>query len=144
MTTTELTQLYEEDGTAWLDTMALLIKERRLNMLDYQNLESFLMDLAIRDRRELWSQLVVLLAHKLKWDFQAANRSNNWRCTIKEQRRRLRLILRSKTLQHYAQEIFPSVYPDAVEEAADETGKTLEAFPATCPYSLEQLLAEPL
>ncbi len=42
--------------------------------------------MAKRDRRELLSRIVILLAHLLKWQYQPAHRSNSWRGSIVEQR----------------------------------------------------------
>jgi hypothetical protein len=62
-----LRNLYETDETAWLETMADLIKQGRLQDLDYTHLGEYLEDMARRDRREVKSRLVTLLAHLLKW-----------------------------------------------------------------------------
>jgi len=35
-----------------------------------------------------------------------------------------------------------STYPAAQADAADETGLSLATFPATCPFSLQQLLTD--
>ncbi|MGH8479427.1 MAG: DUF29 family protein [Gammaproteobacteria bacterium] len=44
--------LYEHDETAWLETMAELIRLGRLDEIDYPNLAEYLADMARRDRRE--------------------------------------------------------------------------------------------
>ena len=61
--------------------------------MDYQNLSEYLADMARRDRREVFSRLVVLLSHLLKWEHQPEKRSGSWRGTILEQRRELRQLL---------------------------------------------------
>ncbi len=140
MMNADLAQLFEKDETAWLDNMAQLLNERRFNMLDYSHLEEFLLDMAKRDRREIKSRLVILLAHMLKWDYQPRRRSKSWQRTLHTQRWELREALESKTLYRYAQEVLDKAYAVAVERAAMETGWKLKKFPAECPYSLEQLL----
>ncbi len=69
-----LSTLYLRDETAWLETMAELIARNELSELDYDNLREYLTDRAIRDRREVLSRLIVLIAHHLKWQFQPSGR----------------------------------------------------------------------
>jgi len=73
----------------------------------------------------LESCLEVLLMDLLKWQAQKDRRSNNWRRTIKDQRRRLEKLLSEN----------PSLKAEA-----NETGLDNENFPANCPYSVEQIL----
>jgi hypothetical protein len=78
--------LYEHDETAWLETMAELIRLGRLDEIDYPNLAEYLADMARRDRREVDSRLTVLIVHALKWAHQPDRRSGSWKATIIEQR----------------------------------------------------------
>src|SRR5437764_9918061 len=101
----KLTELFEHDETAWLECMADLVAQRRYDELDHQNLSEYLQDMARRDKREVFSRLVILLTHLLKWDHQPEQRSNSWRGTILSQRRELRLLLESGSLRRYASEV---------------------------------------
>ena len=58
-----LAALYEADETAWLEAIADLVRRGRLDQLDTGTLVEYLADMARRDRREVYSRLVVLLAH---------------------------------------------------------------------------------
>src|SRR5206468_4302852 len=100
-----LAELYEQDETAWLEKTAELIAQRRYAELDHDNLSGYLTDMARRDKREVFSRLILLLTHLLKWDHQPDQRSNSWRGTILAQRRELRLLLESGTLRRYAGEV---------------------------------------
>ena len=60
-TTEPLSSLYEADETAWLEAMADLVRRRRYEDLDFENLGEYLADMARRDRREVESRLTVLL-----------------------------------------------------------------------------------
>ena len=80
--TLELSVLYERDETAWLEAMSALAASGRHAEMDYQNLSEYLADMAGRDRREVFSRLVVLLTHLLKWEHQPERRSGSWRGTI--------------------------------------------------------------
>src|SRR5438477_279246 len=84
-----LAALYAEDETAWLEAMAALVRRRDLARLDLDNLGEYLTDMALRDRREVKSRLVILLAHLLKWEFQREKRSRGWRTTVLSQRQEL-------------------------------------------------------
>src|SRR5438105_3133827 len=84
-----LPALYESDETAWLEWMAELARDGRSEDLDLPHLAEYLSDMARRDRREVESRLVVLLAHLLKWVHQPDHRSRSWRVTVIEQRQEL-------------------------------------------------------
>jgi hypothetical protein len=139
-----LADLYELDETAWLESMAELIREQRWSDLDYSHLQEYLTDMAGRDRREVESRLVVLLAHLLKWEHQPEHRSRSWRGTVIEQRQELASLAERGVLRNHAEAILPRAYAKAVERAAAETGLAARAFPNECPYTLGQLLATEL
>jgi hypothetical protein len=135
-----LPALFEYDETAWLDAMADLARAGRAVELDLPHLAEYLADMARRDRREVESRLVVLLAHLLKWDHQPDQRSRSWRATVIEQRQELNRLAGRGVLRNHAEAVCAEVYPEAVERAAAETGLTFDRFPAECPYTLDQLL----
>jgi hypothetical protein len=137
-----LAQLYEADETAWLDATADLVRAGRFDQLDAANLAEYLTDMAQRDRREVLSRLVVLLAHLLKWEFQPDRRSGSWQGTILEQQRELRQLLESGSLHNHAVAVFAGAYVDARKEAAAETGSARDLFPQECPWDLETALAD--
>jgi len=137
-----LPSLYEQDETAWLEQTADLVARGRFAEIDTHSLSEYLCDMARRDKREVLSRLVILIAHLLKWDQQPEQRSNSWRGTILSQRRDLRLLLESGTLRRYANESLAKAYKQAVEQAATESGLDEGVFPAECPMSLDEILAE--
>lgn len=139
----ELSVLYERDETAWLEVMSALAASGRHAEMDYQNLSEYLADMARRDRREVFSRLVVLLTHLLKWEHQPEKRSGSWRASIREQRRELRQLLESGTLYNHAAEVLADAYAEARRQAADETELPLNVFPAVDARGLDDLLAEP-
>jgi hypothetical protein len=138
-TAKSLAALYTEDETAWLETMAALVRRRDLAGLDLDNLGEYLTDMALRDRREVKSRLVILLAHLLKWEFQPEKRSRSWRTTVLNQRQELSDLASRGVLRVHAEAVLPEAYDNAVELAASETGKPKTSFPAACPYTIEQL-----
>ncbi len=138
-----LTLLYEQDETAWLEAMAALAAEGRHAEMDFRHLSEYLADMARRDRREVFSRLVVLLCHLLKWELQPERRSGSWRGTIREQRRELRQLLESGALRKHAEAVLADAYAEARRQAADETELSLGLFPAENAWGLDDLLAEP-
>ena len=138
--TIPLAELYIEDETAWLERMSELVRYRCLTEIDFDNLTEYLSDMARRDRREVKSRLTVLLTHWLKWEHQPEKRSGSWKATIAHQRQELADDAGSGVLRNHADEVLADAYGNAVERAALETGLPATAFPAECPYSIDQLL----
>jgi hypothetical protein len=139
----DLSTLYERDETAWLEAMSALAASGRYAEMDYRHLSEYLADMAKRDRREVFSRLVVLLSHLLKWEYQPEHRSGSWRGTIRAQRRELRQLLESGTLRNHAQAVLADAYAEARRQAADETERSPDVFPAEDARTLDELLAEP-
>ena len=139
----ELSVLYERDETAWLEAMSALAASGPHAEMDYQNLSEYLADMARRDRREVFSRLVVLLTHLLKWEHQPGKRSGSWRGTIMEQRRELRQLLESGTLRNHAAAVLADAYAAARRQAAAESELPLQVFPPNDGRDIDELLAEP-
>jgi hypothetical protein len=136
----ELPALYEADETAWLEAMSRLAADRRAAELDLDNLSEYLASMAKRDKREVVSRLVVLLTHLLKWDYQPDKRSPSWAATINAQRDQLADLFESGTLRRHAEAVLATAFARAASQAAVETELDPSPFPATCPYSWEQIL----
>jgi hypothetical protein len=138
----DLSVLYERDETAWLEAMSALAASGRYSEMDYLHLSEYLADMAKRDRREVFSRLVVLLTHLLKWEHQPERRSGSWRGTIREQRRELRQLLESATLRNYAEAMLSDAYAEARRQAADETELSLDTFPTEDARGVDEFLAD--
>jgi Domain of unknown function DUF29 len=137
--------LYDTDFVAWLEEQAAHLRAGRLSALDTENVAEELEGLARSDRHELANRLETLILHLLKWDHQPDQRSNRWRSSMAEQRRRIRRLLEdSPSLQRSVEITARKVYPEAIEQAAIETGLNETAFPAMLPYSLEQIFEREL
>lgn len=134
--------LYEADETAWLEATADLIRGGRLAEVDLNTLAAYLTDMAKRDRREVFSRLVVLLSHLLKWEHQPDHRCGSWRGIILEQQRELRQLLESGTLRNHAIAVFSDAYTEARKQAAAETELARATFPEACGWTLETALID--
>ena len=135
---------YDTDFFQWTQTTADLLRRRRFDEIDAEHAAEEIEDMGKRDRREVRSRLIVLLMHLLKWQQQPAKRARStWRATIGEQRTQLRLVVSdSPSLGRIAEQELPLIYPTAVKQAAAQTRLPVEAFPAECPFSVDQVLNE--
>lgn len=132
---------YKTDFFAWTQEQSDLIRARRWSEIDVEHLAEEVEDMGKSEKRALESRLEILLMHLLKWQVQKDRRSNSWRRTIKDQRRRLdKHLSENPSLKAELFEFVEGVYPSAIVAAANETGLDDEKFPANCPYSIGQIL----
>ena len=138
-----INNLYNEDYYLWLKNTAQLIKEKRFAEVDAENLVEEIEDMGRSEKRALESNLVVLLLHLLKYKYQPSKRSNSWKASIREHRRRLRkAFLDSPSLKVYCEEVFAECYEDGRQQASDETGLSLETFPVESLFTISEVLDE--
>ncbi|MEL6440649.1 MAG: DUF29 domain-containing protein [Cyanobacteria bacterium J06621_8] len=127
---TDTANLYERDYYLWLLHTAQLLSEGKLTEVDVANLIEEITDMGKSEKQAVESNLVVVLLHLLKYKYQPEKRSNSWKASIREHRRRLRKAFAdSPSLKGYFEEVFTECYGEAREQAADETGLPLETFP---------------
>lgn len=139
--TEERPSLYERDFCLWLEQQATLLREGRLSELDVANLLDEIESMGRKDKRAIKSNLVVVLLHLLKHQFQPKRRSRSWLDSILEHRLRLRDDLaESPSLRAHLEAVFPNAYADARARAITQTGLSQRAFPRTAPYTLAQAL----
>ena len=132
------------DRYAWLKKQVALLSVHRLKRLDFSNLSREVSTIAKRDKHALESRLAVLLVHLLKHHYQPERRGSSWTLTIREQRSQIRQILEdSPSLRNsFFSTILDDIYVQARVKAHLETKLSLNIFPETCPYTLEQVLDE--
>ncbi|MCL1469189.1 DUF29 domain-containing protein [Argonema antarcticum] len=130
--------LYETDYVRWVEITAEQLRNQNYASVDWTNLIEEIEDMSRSGRKSLKNNLVVLLLHLLKWQYQPEYRSGSWRGSIREHRRRINDDLKdSPSLIPYLQEVFAECYANARLQAADETSLSLENFPLDCPYARE-------
>jgi hypothetical protein len=133
--------LYDIDFYLWITTTAQLLRDRKFDELDLDNLIEEIDDMGKDKRRELKSRLVVLLMHLLKYQYQPERRSSSWRSTILEQRRQIESLLKdSPSLKPYYLEVFADVYKNAVVDASAETLLPAQTFPVESPFLPEDVI----
>jgi hypothetical protein len=134
---------YEEDFFAWTEDQARLLRSGDLSLVDVENLAEEIESMGRSDRREVESRLVILLAHLLKWQVQTEFQSRSWSSTIRTQRHDIEAVLAdSPSLRPVVDQPRPALYERARRKAADETGISETNFPAVCPFTPTQIMAE--
>lgn len=133
--------LYNRDYYLWIETTVNLLKQKKLDWLDIENLIEEIEGMGRNQKHALKSNLVVLIMHLLKYQYQPDKRTLSWRSTIVEHRRRLLLLFQdSPSLKPYFEEFFTECYLAAREDAAIETGLNIDVFPRECPFSRGDIL----
>jgi hypothetical protein len=89
-------------------------------------------------QRQLYSRLVVLMTHLLKWQFQPSKQSRSWQATIRVQH----LLDQNPSLRAQLDQTIVEAYADAIDEVWAETGLDVETFPSACPYTSAEILAD--
>jgi hypothetical protein len=132
---------YESDIAAWANEQANLVRNKKFDLLDIEHIAEEIEDVGKSEQRELTSRMSILIAHLLKWQFQAERRGLSWERTIKEQRKSLAFhlkqvpSLKAKLANAEWQE---AVWADAITLAIKETG--IENFPEYCPWTIDNIL----
>lgn len=132
---------YERDFYAWTLESSKLLRQKKFEEIDVENIAEEIESMGKSNKRALVSHFSVLMAHLLKWQFQPARRSRSWQLTIKHQRLQIRKLLEeSPSLQYQISEKLIDAYEEARIIAASETGMEEEVFPPQCPFTLENAL----
>ena len=138
-----LTNLYDCDFNLWVEATANLLRSGKLTEIDVVNLLEEVESMGNSDKLALSSNLVVVLLHLLKWQYQPNKRTRSWEKSIAEHRRRIRKIFQgSPSLRNYFQKTFDECYLDARKQAKIETRLPFENFPVNSPFTPVQVLDE--
>jgi hypothetical protein len=133
--------LYDNDFYGWTQEQADLLRSGHLSELDTQNLLEEIEAMGRSERRELESRLRVLFMHLLKWQYQSERQSRSWKLTIEEQRlQAAELLAENPSLQNRLPGLTESAWRLAVISAERETNIRRSVFPATCPWTFEQVM----
>lgn len=134
---------YRVDFNLWAQNTAQLLRENKWEKLDLEHLIEEVEDLSKSEKRGIASQLVRLLLHLLKWQYQPQRQSESWLDSIYDARLQIDLAIQdSPSLQTYPAMQLQSCYNKARKGAAKQTHLPLSALPETCPYSLDDILSE--
>ena len=132
---------FEDDFVVWTEYQLALLRARRFEQLDLENLIGELEAMVSQHRSELRSRLRIIIVDLLKCQFQPDRKARSWLSTLTEQRARVAdLLEESPSLVRLVDETANSVYPRAVRGALVETRLPGSVFPAVLPYTANQLL----
>ena len=114
---------------------------RGISLLDLENIIEELESMARAERREFKHRIEQLIMHQLKCKLQPDHISGSWLSTITEQRHSITdLMEEMPSLKPQLDAYITRSYAHAVARAADETHLPKSAFPATMPFTKDQLL----
>ncbi len=82
--------LYETDYLQWIETTIRKLRSQDYAGVDWENLIEEIEDMGRSEQRRLESNLIVVLLHLLKWQYQFECRSGSWAGSIVEHRRRIK------------------------------------------------------
>jgi len=133
--------LYDTDFYAWANEQAALLRAGRFSEADLENIAEELESMGRSEKRELNNRLKVLLTHLLTWRYQPMLRGASWRLTVEEQRREVALHLADNpSLTARLAGTMVTAYGSAILSAQRETGLRRQTFPATCPWTYDQIM----
>lgn len=134
---------YEEDFYGWAMKNASLLKQGKFNEADMENIIEEMESMGRSEKSQLINRFSILIAHLLKWQFQPDFRGRSWHGTIKEQRKRAKILLKENpSLKNKLTEAFIDSYEIAVDQIERETPIDLKLLPSECPYTIEQCLED--
>jgi hypothetical protein len=136
-------ELYERDFVAWAEKNAELLRAGELGASDIDHIAEELDGLSKSHTDRLFSRLVVLAHHLMKYQYRPDSRSKSWSNTIREQRKRIELHLKeSPSLRPRIEETLPDVFDIARIRALEETHLLPDMIPEGVIYTEEQLLSD--
>ncbi|MFM7875976.1 MAG: DUF29 domain-containing protein [Microcystis panniformis] len=137
----DLKTLYEIDDSLWLEETIELLKNKRYEALDLENLIEELEDLGNEKKFRVASFLQQIIRHALLLQFWTREREYNqshWKAEIVSFKDQLKRYL-TTNLRKYLEQEFDNIYEDAVRYVRQKTNNQVN-FPDICPYSLAELL----
>jgi hypothetical protein len=140
-------KLYETDFYDWALAQADLLRARRFETLDLDNLIEEVEGLADTKLSAVLNSARVVMEHLLKLGHSPAqDPRNGWRASVREHRRRIEVDLTPRIEQRLADELerFYAMARADTRAAMLDHGENAaaDALPATCPYSLDQITGD--
>lgn len=134
---------HEDDFYGWVMQNASLLKQGKFSEADMENIIEEMEAMGRSEKSQLVNRFSILIAHLLKWQFQPDFRGRSWHGTIKEQRKRAKILLKENpSLKSKLKEAFADAYELAVDQIEKETPIDLKLLPPECPYTFDQCLEE--
>ncbi|MCA2643065.1 MULTISPECIES: DUF29 domain-containing protein [unclassified Microcystis] len=137
----DLKTLYEIDDSLWLEETIELLKAKKFDALDLDNLIEELEDLGNEKKFRVASFLQQIIRHALLLQFWISEREYNqahWQAEIISFQYQLKRYL-TTNLRQYLEQEFEQIYFESLRYVRQKNDNKVN-FPDTCPYSLEELL----
>ena len=143
----EAKSIYDQDFYVWTEVQAELLRQRRFEALDLDNLIEEVEGLGDAKKNAVLSNASAIIEHLLKLQFSPArDPRRGWADTILEHRDRLELELTPRLHQIFEDELL-SLYARTrrrTERRLRLYGETAAAdrLPESCPYSVDQITGD--
>jgi hypothetical protein len=135
----------DDDGYSWALEQAALLREGRLGEIDADQIADEISDVAHYLADKLHSDLVRVIQHLLKWDYQPERRSRSWVLTIREHRRRVAYHLKKAPgLRSLIPELVAEAFQNARDEALNDTDLPESVIPVDCCYTWTDIAERPI
>ena len=131
---------YDQDYFQWSQEQSKLLKERKFELLDVENLAEEIESLGKRDRRKLESLLLRLFEHLLKRRYVGIQECyRGWDIEIRNFSRQIQRLLKdSPSLKNYLEEIASDCY----QEAIDSVSQDYELYDFSGGLDIEKIITE--
>lgn len=124
--------LYDRDFNLWTEQMAIAIRERNVNKMDWDNLLQEIEDMTASQKRALRSYTKRLIEHILKlkyWDAEFERCSNGWRGEVSNFRSEITDILQdSPSLNNYLKDNYNDWFKKVVDNYQNNRLFVIEDF----------------
>lgn len=125
---------YHRDGYGWGLSQAALLRARRTEAVDWDNVAEEIEGMSKQVWQTAESNLRIALIHFLKWRHQPERRGRSWSNSVREHLKRFdRVVRRNPSLKPELDEILSDAYSDARFDASEETGLDIGTFPEEPP-----------
>lgn len=136
-----ITERYDSDFYSWVIESSKLLRQKKFEELDIDNLIEEIESMGKSAKRELMTRFSILIAHLLKWKYQPQRQSNSWKLTIKNQRFDLHDLLNDNpSLKPIIESQFMHAYEKSLILASGETGLAEHDFPKNPPFTIAECL----
>ena len=132
---------YERDFALWIEAQVDILRAKKFELLDLDNVIEEFESMGGNQRRELASRIEVLLMQLLKCRYQPEKKTGSWVATIHEQRSEIHhLLASSPSLRPHVDALAEVSYAAAVRRATAETGLPGSSFPRQLLNQTEDLI----
>ena len=137
--------LYDQDFVLWASKTAELLKLKKFDDVDWENLIEEVECMGKSDRRAVESLLTRLIEHLFKLAYHKSERERernvcHWVGEIASFRTQLGEWLETTTLTNHARDYFQKACSNARKTLIQAKAVTRDAIPVEPPFSLEQVL----